>query len=77
MKALKHLLFAFFAFTIVVGCGGEEKKTEDTKKIKIGVKKEIKKKEDIFDKSESKIESIDNMESIKEEIEERELERSD
>lgn len=46
MKALKHLLFAFFAFTIVVGCGGEEKKTEDTKKIKIGVKKEIKKKED-------------------------------
>ena len=46
MKAIKYLLFSLFAFTIIVGCGGEEKKTEDTKKIKIGVKKEIKKKDD-------------------------------
>jgi len=43
-------------------------------------KEEVNKKEDIFDKSDKKeneIEPIDNMKSIKEEIEERELKRSD
>ena len=46
MKLFKYLLLSFLTFIIVVACGGEEKKTDDSKKIKIGVKKEIKKKDD-------------------------------
>ena len=46
MKLFKYFLLSFLTFTIVVACGGEEKKTDDSKKIKIGVKKEIKKKDD-------------------------------
>ncbi len=46
MKALNYMLFSFFAFAIVIGCGGEEKKKETPEKVKIKAKKEIKKKED-------------------------------
>jgi len=46
MKTFKYLLLSIFAITIMVSCGGEEKKTEDSKKVKLNVKKETKKKDD-------------------------------
>ena len=46
MKTIKYLLLSVLAFTILVNCGGEEKKTEDSKKVKINAKKETKKKDD-------------------------------
>ncbi len=45
MKTIKYLLLSVLAFTIFVNCGGEEKKTEDSKKVKINAKKETKKKD--------------------------------
>jgi len=46
MKTFKYLLLSIFAITIMVSCGGEEKKKEDSKKVKINAKKETKKKDD-------------------------------
>ncbi|MCH7523965.1 MAG: azurin [Bacteroidetes bacterium] len=46
MKFFKYLLLSFFTFMLVIACGGEEKKKEEPKKVKIGVQKEIKKKDD-------------------------------
>ena len=46
MRILKHLLLSFLTVTIIVGCGGEEKKQDDSKKVKINVKKDTNKKED-------------------------------
>jgi len=46
MKHFKYLLFSFFTMAILTGCGGEEKKTDDSKKVKIGAKKETKKVDD-------------------------------
>ena len=46
MKFFKYLLVSLFTFMLVIACGGEEKKKEEPKKVKIGVQKEIKKKDD-------------------------------
>jgi len=46
MKYFKFLLLSCLTLVILSGCGGEEKKTEDSKKLKIGTKKETKKVDD-------------------------------
>ena len=46
MKQIKYLLLSFLTVTILMACGGEEKKTENTKKVKIAVNKETKKTDD-------------------------------
>jgi azurin len=44
MKAFRYLLLSVLTITLLAGCGEEKKKEEeDTKKVKIGVKKEVKK----------------------------------
>lgn len=40
MKLFKYLLASFLTLTILTACAGEEKKKEDTKKIKISTKKD-------------------------------------
>lgn len=46
MKLFKYVLLSFLTITILTACGGEEKKKEDTKKVKIGTKKETKKSDE-------------------------------
>ena len=46
MKLFKYLLLSFLTITILTACGGEEKKKEDSKKVKIGTKKEKKKSDE-------------------------------
>ena len=46
MKQIKYLLLSVFAVAMLTACGEDEKKKEDTKKVKIGAKKETKKKDD-------------------------------
>jgi len=46
MRVFKHILFSFFAFALVIGCGGTEKKEEGSEKVKIGTKKDLKEKDD-------------------------------
>ena len=43
MRLFKYFLLSVLTITILTACGGEEKKKEDTKKVKIGTKKEEKK----------------------------------
>ena len=43
MKLFKYFLLSVLIITILTACGGEEKKKEDAKKVKIGTKKEEKK----------------------------------
>ena len=44
MKAFRYLLLSVLTITLLTGCGEEKKKEEeDTKKVKIGTKKEVKK----------------------------------
>lgn len=44
MKAFRYLLLSVLTITLLTGCGEEKKKEEeDTKKVKIGAQKEVKK----------------------------------
>lgn len=46
MKLFKYFLLSVLTITILTACGGEEKKKEDTNKVKIGTKKETKKSDE-------------------------------
>ena len=54
MKFFKYLLVSLFTFMLVIACGGGEKKKEEPKKVKIGVQKEIKKKDASYGSFEKK-----------------------
>lgn len=45
MRVLKHMLFTFFTVALLFNCGGEEKKEESSKQVKIGAKKNTKQKD--------------------------------
>ena len=46
MKTFKYLLLSIFTITIMVSCGGKEKKEGESKKVKIKVNKQTKKTDD-------------------------------
>ena len=46
MKLSKYTLLSFLCFVLLIACGGEAKKEEVSKQVKIGAKKAVKQKED-------------------------------
>jgi len=68
MKTIKYLLTALITITVLVSCGGKDKKEEESNKVKIGTQEETKKEDNNvanvvisgndlmqFDKSEIKV----------------------